>query len=189
MKREKFLIYSGILVLALGIPLSVTEAEEMMMKKMSPYLPEDKVKMMQEMMMTMQPDTLDASIKRGEKLFNDTKLGENTTGQSCNSCHPNGGTIGGAAEMMWKGMTMKVAIPTLKEAAAHFPKAIGPMKVVSDVVGQNNMCIMTFLKGRPLDKNTQETVDLAAYITTFSKGDKMNPGGAKKVPTPVPGAM
>ena len=189
MKRKNIFIYSGVIMLIVGIPLGIIRAEEMMMKKMSPYMPEEKVKMMQEMMMTMQPDTLEASVKRGEKLFNDTKLGENATGQSCNSCHPNGGTIGGAAEMMWKGMTMKVAIPTLKGAAASFPKAIGPMKVVEDVTGQNNMCIMTFLKGRPLDKNSQEAVDLTAYVTSLSKGKKIDPGAAKIVPTPVPGAM
>src|SRR4030065_2008767 len=117
MKRKTIFIYSGVIMLVAGIPLGIIRAEEMMMKKMSPYMPEEKVKMMQEMMMTMQPDTLEASVKRGEKLFNDTKLGENTTGQSCKSCHPNGGTIGGAAEMMWKGMTRKGAIPTLKRAA------------------------------------------------------------------------
>ena len=91
--------------------------------------------------------------------------------------------------MMWKGMTMKVAIPTLKGAAASFPKAIGPMKVVEDVPGQNNMCIMTFLKGHPLDKNSQEAVDLATYVTSLSKGKKIDPGATKIVPSPVPGAM
>ncbi len=185
MKRKNLLIYSGTMLLTVVISIGVIEAE----MKMSPYLPEEKVKMMQEMMMTMKPDTLEASIERGKKLFNATKLGENTTGQSCNTCHPDGGTIRGAAEMTWKGQTMKVAIPTLKGAAANFPKAIGPMKVVEDLMGQNNMCIMTFLKGRPLDKNSQEAVDLAAYTTSLSKGTKINPGGAKIVPTPVPGAM
>ncbi len=48
---------------------------------------------------------------------------------------------------------------------------------------------MTFLKERLMDKNSQEAVDLAAYVTTFSKGKRMNPGGAEIVPTPVPGAM
>src|SRR3972149_1816089 len=87
MKRKNIFIYSVEIMLIAGIPLGIIRAEETMMKKMSPYLPEEKVKMMQEMMMTMQPDTIEASVKRGEKLFNDTKLGENTTGQGCNSCH------------------------------------------------------------------------------------------------------
>lgn len=187
MKTKNLFLYFSFIISAIAIPVVSIMAADMM--KMSPYLPEEKVKMMQEMMMTMKPDTLEASIERGKKHFNDTKLGENTTGQSCNSCHPNGGTIGGAAEMTWKDQAMKVATPTLTGAAASFPKAIGPMKVVEDVAGQNNMCIMTFLKGRPLDKNTQEAVDLAAYVTSLSKGKKVNPGVKKIVPTPVPGAM
>ena len=72
MKRKNIFIYSGVIMLIVGIPLGIIRAEEMM-KKMSPYMPEEKVKMMQEMMMTMQPDTLEASVKRGEKLFNDKK--------------------------------------------------------------------------------------------------------------------
>ncbi|OGQ36372.1 MAG: hypothetical protein A3A85_02285, partial [Deltaproteobacteria bacterium RIFCSPLOWO2_01_FULL_42_9] len=124
-----------------------------------------------------------------EKLFSDTTLGKNTTGTSCYTCHPKGGTIGGAADMEWKGMPMKVNIPTLIGAAASFPKAIGPMKVVSPVSGQNNMCIMTFLKGTPLDLNSQEATDLEAYVYSLSKGKKINMGAKKKVKKPVPGAM
>ncbi|MBI5344806.1 MAG: hypothetical protein HZB83_05645, partial [Deltaproteobacteria bacterium] len=47
---------------------------------MSPLMPAEKVEAMKKMMMEMQPDTLDASIKRGEKLFNDNTLGKNSTG-------------------------------------------------------------------------------------------------------------
>ena len=159
------------------------------MGMMSPYLPEDKVMAMKQMMMTMQPDTLEASTERGKKLFNDTTLGMNKSGQSCASCHSEGGTVGGASEMEWKGMKMKVAIPTLKGAAPHFPKPMGPMKAVVTLGGMNNMCIMTFLKGMPLDLNSQAATDLTAYITTFSEGRRLEPGAMKIVPTPVPGAM
>lgn len=156
---------------------------------MSPLMPEAKVEAMKKMMMEMQPDTLDASLKRGEKLFNDNTLGNNSTGTSCASCHPKGGSSGGAADMEWKGQAMKVAIPTLIGASASFPKPIGPMKVVSTVGGQNNMCIMTFLKGSPLDLNTREAVDLEAYVYSLSKGRKIDMGAMKKLPKPVPGAM
>ena len=154
-----------------------------------PYIPDEKVKMMRKMMMEMKPDTLEASIKRGERLFNDNTLGKNTTRKSCATCHKNGGTIGGAAEMTWKGKTMKVNIPTLKGAAGHFPAVRGPMKAVVDLSGMNNMCIMTFLKGTPLNKNSQAAVDLTAYVTSLSKGKKIEPGAKKIVPRPVPGAM
>jgi cytochrome c len=159
------------------------------MPMMSPYLPQDKVMAMKQMMMTMEPDTLPASEERGKKLFNDTTLGMGKSGQSCASCHSEGGTVGGASEMEWKGMKMKVAIPTLKGAAAHFPKPMGPMKAVVTVAGMDNMCIMTFLKGMPLDLNSQAATDLEAYVTSFSVGRRLEPGAMKIVPTPVPGAM
>lgn len=162
-------------------------AEEMEM--MSPLMPQEKVEAMKKMMMEMTPDTLEASVKRGEQLFSDTTLGKNSTGTSCYTCHPKGGSTGGAAEMEWKGQTMKVAIPTLAGAAASFPKPIGPMKVVNTVGGQNNMCIMTFLKGTPLDLNSQEAVDLEAYVYSLSKGKKIDLGAKKKLLKPVPGAM
>jgi len=152
-------------------------------------LPPGKVMMMKKMMMSMKPDTLEAGIKRGELLFTDETLGDNTSRKSCATCHEDGGTVGGAAKMTWKGMTMKVNIPTLKGAAAHFPKPMGPMKALVDLAGMNNMCIMTFLKGDPIDKNSQQAIDLVAYITNFSKGKKLNPGQKKTVLRPVPGAM
>lgn len=155
----------------------------------SPLIPIEKVEAMKKMLMEMVPDSLDASIKRGEKLFNDTTLGKNTTGTSCYTCHPKGGTSGGAADMEWKGRAMKVAIPTLIGASASFPKPIGPMKVMSTVGGQNNMCIMTFLKGTPLDLNSREAIDLEAYVYSLSQGKKINLGAKKKMPKPVPGAM
>ncbi len=154
-----------------------------------PYLPPDRVTMMREMMMSMEPDTLEAAVERGKRLFNDETLGNNTTRKSCASCHKDGGTVGGAAEMEWKGMKMKVNIPTLKGAAAHFPAVRGPMKAVVDLAGMNNMCIMTFLKGTPLDKNSQEAADLVAHVTSLSIGKKLEPGANKVVPRPVPGAM
>lgn len=159
-------------------------------KQRSPFLiPPDKVMAMKEMMMKMQPDTLEAGIERGKRLFEDDALGDNTTRKSCAECHEDGGTVGGAAEMEWKGMKMKVNIPTLKGAASHFPKPMGPMKALVDLAGMNNMCVMTFLKGDPLDKNSQEATDLVAYVTSFSKGKKLEPGAMKIVPKPVPGAM
>ena len=97
----------------------------------SPYIPEDKVRAMKKMMMTMEPQTLEESTERGRRLFNDTTLGLNKSGQSCASCHSEGGTVGGASEMTWKGMKMKVAIPTLMGAAAHFPKTTRRQSICS----------------------------------------------------------
>ncbi|MEK6530887.1 MAG: hypothetical protein AABZ23_00155 [Deltaproteobacteria bacterium] len=150
--------------------------------KTDPLMSGEAVKAMKKMMMEMKPDTLEASVKRGEGLFNDPTLGKNSAGISCAACHPDGGSIGGAADMKWKEETMKVAIPTLRGAAAGFPKPAGPMKAVVTVGGQNNMCIMTFLDGRPLDLNSQAAVDLEAYVYSLSNGEKINPGASKRLP-------
>ena len=147
-----------------------------------PYLPPEKVEAMMKMMMTMPPDNVAASIERGKKLYNNSSLGNNKTGLSCNSCHPNGGTIGGTSEMEWKGMTMSPKIPTLKGAAAHFPAPRGPMKAVVTLKGMNNMCIMAFLKGAPLDENSQHSTDLATYVTSFSQGEGIASGHPPTIP-------
>ncbi len=57
-------------------------------------------------------DRIDASIARGQKLFNE--LG-------CAGCHPRGGTIGGTA-VDASGNRMNIEIPTLKGAALHYPR-------------------------------------------------------------------
>lgn len=68
-------------------------------------------------METLKPrDSIDASIARGRKLFND--LG-------CAGCHPRGGTIGGTARMV-DGNTMPIPIPALRGAANHYPRIAGP---------------------------------------------------------------
>ncbi len=169
--------------------MSSKMSSEMKMGSGSYLMPPEKVKMMMKMMMTMKPDTLEAGLKRGEKLFYDETLGGNKSRKSCGTCHEDGGTVGGAAEMSWKGMKMKVNIPTLKGAAAHFPKPMGPMKALVDLASMNNMCIMTFLKGAPINKNSQQSIDLVAYVTSFSRGKRLEPGKGKIVPRPVPGAM
>ncbi len=195
MRTRTFQAIAAVSVLILAGCTSFTgnkaEAQDKPQKMaMGSYLlPKDKVMVMKQMMMTMDPDTLEAGIKRGEKLFTDETLGNNTTRRSCATCHKDGGTVGGATEMEWKGMKMQVNVPTLKGAAAHFPKPMGPMKALIDLAGMNNMCIMTFLKGDPIDKNSQEAVDLVAYVTSFSAGKKLEPGAAKIVPQPVEGAM
>ena len=68
-------------------------------------------------MQTLKPgDTIDASIARGRKLFNE--LG-------CAGCHPRGGTIGGTARMV-DGTVMPIPVPDLRGAALHYPRIAGP---------------------------------------------------------------
>lgn len=62
---------------------------------------------------TLKPDDrIDASITRGQKLFNE--LG-------CAGCHPRGGTIGGTA-VDASGNRMNIEIPSLRGAALHYPR-------------------------------------------------------------------
>ena|SRR3989304_4535006 len=114
-------------------------------------------------------DTVGESIERGNKMYNDPKFAENTTGMTCNSCHPGGKTTGGTVDVM--GMKMK--IPTLVGAAGHFPAVKTPEKKVISLAQMNNMCIMVFLKGKPLELNSQPAVDLEAYVAFFSQGRKI----------------
>jgi len=107
------------------------------------------------------------AIEKGKKLFKNSKLGK--TGSSCNSCHPGGGTSGG--EMM--GMP----IPSLKKAAATFPKYKTPAKRVITLSQMNNLCIKMVMEGKPLELDSDEAIALAAYVTSLSNGEKIKVGG------------
>lgn len=64
-------------------------------------------------MSTLKPgDAIEASIQRGQQLFN--QLG-------CAGCHPRGGTIGGTA-VDATGNRMNIPIPDLRGAALHYPR-------------------------------------------------------------------
>jgi len=106
------------------------------------------------------------AIEKGKVLFNNTKLGK--TGTSCNSCHPGGGTSG--------GQVMGMKIPTLKGAAATFPKYKNPVKRVITLEQMDNVCIDMIMEGKPLELGSDESVSLAAYVTSLSKGVKIKVG-------------
>ncbi len=57
-------------------------------------------------------DFVDASIARGQRLFNE---------MGCAGCHPRGGTIGGTA-VDASGNKMDIPIPDLRGAALHYPR-------------------------------------------------------------------
>ena len=107
------------------------------------------------------------AIEKGKALFNNTKLGK--TGTSCNSCHPGGETSG--------GQVMGMEIPTLKGAAATFPKYKNPAKRVITLEQMDNVCIDMIMEGKPLKLGSDEAVSLAAYVTSLSKGVKIKVGG------------
>jgi|GEM_PF-1049652 len=107
------------------------------------------------------------AIEKGKELFNDKKLGK--TGTSCNSCHPGGDSSGGTV--------MGMEIPSLKGAAASFPKYKKPAKGVITLSQMNNMCIKMIMEGEPLKLDSNEAIALTAYVTSLSNGVKINVGG------------
>jgi len=80
---------------------------------------------------------------KGKALFNDTKFAGATSGMSCNSCHPDGrGLENAAAKKEFHIMGKKQN--SLEEAV--------------------NACIEAAIKGKPIDKTSNEMKDIVAYI-------------------------
>jgi hypothetical protein len=106
------------------------------------------------------------AIESGKVLFNNKDLGK--LGVSCNGCHPGGKTSG--------GKIMDMEIPTLKGAAATFPKYKKSAKRVITLEQMNNLCIDMIMDGKPLELGSDEAVSLAAYVTSLSNGVKVKVG-------------
>ena len=158
--RKYFLLFvMAMILLSTGYMGSKAFGEENMMQKM----------------MEMGKKNFQQSLDNGKELYEDSSLG--TTGLTCKSCHPKGGTAGGRVEMTYKGKVMKPMIPILKGAAAHFPAPRGPERKVVTLKGMNNLCIKAFLKGNPLDENNNKANDLANYVSTFSVNVPLTPNG------------
>lgn len=114
------------------------------------------------------------AVARGEAIYANSDLGRN--GQTCESCHPGGGTTGGEAEVGMQGrfpMNPRLPIPTLVGAAASFPKYKVPNDAVITLETMNNNCIKMFLMGEGLDLNGQAARDLATYVSMFSQGEEV----------------
>lgn len=102
-----------------------------------------------------------ASLKRGESLFADARLG--TNGLNCQSCHAGGGTAGGKVGVG----DHEVEIPSLRGVAGRFPRfKPGNDRVITQTEMQNN-CIVMFMNGKPLDANEREAADLTHYVSRF----------------------
>ncbi len=180
------------LTLALGVGIAVAGDEEhqaqpltkdmkMMMKNgamknMDKYMgsPEAMMSVLPKAMMTSQAST----AEHGKALFNDTALG--TNGQSCNSCHPGGGTTGGTVKTPMAsevtGKPYELPVPSLVGAAASFPKFKVPNDRVITVQEMSNNCIMMFMAAQPLDVSSSESVALGSYLTHLSEGEAVEPG-------------
>ena len=96
------------------------------------------------------------SVERGKVLFMDATLG--TSGMSCNSCHPDGGTKEGK-------MGEKTIMP-FDNLAAKYPKYITSAKRVMTLDQMINWCIVKAMKGEALVWDSQKLTDLAAYVAS-----------------------
>lgn len=134
----------------------------------------EKMKMMQQMMMSRQSEML----AFGEKLYNDPTIGGASKGISCASCHPQGGTTGGKAEIpqMHGFGPFQIPIPSLVGSAATFPKFKAPNADVISLAQMNNNCIAMFVGGKRLPLNGEESHALTLYLTNLSKGQPIAPG-------------
>ena len=115
------------------------------------------------------------TLNQGKSLFSNTNLGRN--GQSCNSCHPGGGTTGGEAQVPMR--EFRIPIPNLAGAAATFPKYKVPNDRVITLQEMNNNCIKMFMGGKALELKSEQAVALGMYVTSLSNGDDVEVQAAK----------
>jgi cytochrome c5 len=98
--------------------------------------------------------------ERGKTLFNDTKLGGGITGNSCNTCHPDGkGLLGVGDKKVWKNPG-------------------GEFKSLEEAV---NICITMALKGTALDVKSEQMKDIVSYLKSL-KGSGAAAPAKKKAP-------
>ncbi len=138
---------------------------------------------MDKTMMAMTPEELKqhaaakqaAAWERGNALFADAKTGGGTNGLACNSCHPNGATTGGEAQIPMR--EYKMPIPTLIGAASTFPKYKIPNDAVITLQQMNNNCIRMFMAGKGFELNSSEAWALETYVASLSNGETVAVGG------------
>lgn len=100
--------------------------------------------------------------ERGRVLFNDPKLGGGTSGNSCNTCHPDGKGLAGV----------------VKKKAWATPG--GSHKTLEEAV---NTCITMALKGKALKKDSKEMKDIVAYLKSLkAKPEAAAPEKKKRKP-------
>jgi len=99
------------------------------------------------------------NIERGKALFMDVNLG--TTGKSCESCHPKGGTEG----MEMEGMATKPLTGVKDRYPGKFPAA--PDKGDMTLAQVVNACVTGPLGAEALPEDGQEMLDFLAYLESL----------------------
>jgi cytochrome c len=98
-------------------------------------------------------------VERGKALFADVNLG--TTGKSCESCHPNGGTEG----MEMEGMATK-PLTGVKDRYPG-PFAMMPDKEEMTLAEVVNACVTGPVGGEMLADDSREMKDFLAYLESL----------------------
>jgi cytochrome c len=102
---------------------------------------------------------MEGNVESGKALFMNVDLG--TTGKSCESCHPNGGTEG----MEMEGMATK-PLTGVKDKYPGVFMMLDPEKEVT-LVEVINFCIVNPLGGEALAEDSQEMKDMLAYLESL----------------------
>lgn len=102
---------------------------------------------------------VEGNVENGLALFKNVDLG--TTGKSCETCHPNGGTEG----MEMEGMATK-PLTGVKDRYPGVFMMLDPEKEVTlaEVI---NFCITNPLGGEALAEDSQELKDLLAHLESL----------------------
>lgn len=114
------------------------------------------------------PPALKHAVHEGAQLFTSTTLG--TNGRSCQSCHLNGGRTMGRLPNGKK-------IPSLRNAAAIFPRYSGKAGFVRTLTMQINHCIEGGLGGMPLSASSPKMVALDSYFHALAAGKRLHMNG------------
>ena len=93
-------------------------------------------------------------IEKGKALFNDTKFAGATSGNSCNTCHPNGSGIEKSGD--------KKEFNIMGKKQDSLEQAV-------------NICIEAAIKGKAIDPMSGQMKDIVAYIKSL-KGKGHSPG-------------
>ena len=72
---------------------------------------------------TFSPAFSAGDVAKGKALFNDTQLGNNTSGKSCNSCHPDGKGLEKAGERKDLAQFANACIENALKGKAINPKS------------------------------------------------------------------
>jgi thiosulfate dehydrogenase len=114
---------------------------------------------------------LQQSIEHGKHLFTTAHFAGN--GRTCETCHRGAGRKAG---MLPNGKT----IPSLRNAAAIFPRYNKRAGKVITLQQQVHSCILNALQGTPPAADGADMTDLVSYLTSLSQGKAIDMGGAPK---------